>query len=251
MKIKFVYFFLLFTALLIISCQTLSFLNLDKEAINPSDVIITETREVSGFTKIEMNTYGKVILSQGEKESLNIRGSDNVVPVIQTSVRAGNLVIQTKENINVTNLKEDSILTFTIVVKDLTSITLSGAADIEMNILATSELEVTMSGAGAIVLGQLDAVSLDIDLSGFGDVNISGEVSNFQVDISGAGNIKTADLKAQTADITISGMGNATLWVTDQLSGNISGGGNVSYYGNPQADVESTGLGQFKSLGNK
>jgi len=37
--------------------------------------------------------------------------------------------------------------------------------------------------------------------------------------------------------------------VIDQLTGNISDAGYVSYYGIPQTDLETSGLGQFKSLG--
>jgi hypothetical protein len=63
--------------------------------------------------------------------------------------------------------------------------------------------------------------------------------------------VNGADLKIQTANVTISGIGGATLWVTDQLTGNISGAGNVSYYGNPQTNTNSSGIGKFESLGSK
>ena len=72
-----------------------------------------------------------------------------------------------------------------------------------------------------------------------------------RIDISGAGSVNAPDLKIQTANITISGLGGATLWVTDQLTGDISGAGSVSYYGTPQTNTNSSGLGKFKSLGSK
>jgi hypothetical protein len=39
--------------------------------------------------------------------------------------------------------------------------------------------------------------------------------------------------------------------VTGQLSGKISGGGSVSYYGEPETSTEVSGLGKFNSLGSK
>ena len=69
-----------------------------------------------------------------------------------------------------------------MVVKDLSSLTVSGAAVVEMDNLATAKLEVTMSGAGQIVLDHLN---------------------------------------------------------------------NVRYYDDPQTDVETSGIGQFDSLGSK
>lgn len=251
MKTKLVFLPIFLAVLLAISCNGISVVELNKDAIRPSDVIITEEREVSNFSGIDMRTFGKVILSQGESESLSIKGSDNIVAVIQTSVRDGILVIQTDENVNITGVQKDNVLTFIIVVKDLSSLTISGAADVEMDSLSTSKLEVTMSGAGQFVLDELKADSLNITLSGVGSVDASGEVTKAWIDIPGAGSVNASDLKIQIADVNISGIGGATVWVNDRLTGTISGGGNVSYYGDPQTDVETTGLGQFKSLGNK
>lgn len=251
MKIKLIFLPLLLATFLAISCQGISVVELNKDALKPSDVIISEQRDLSGFSGIDMRTFGKVILSQGDSESVTISGSDNIVAVIQSSVRDGILVFETDQNINITGVNEENVLTFTIVVKDLSSLIISGAADVEMDSLSTPTLDVTMSGAGQFVLDQLKADSLNTVLSGIGSVEVSGQVSQARIDIPGAGSINFGDLKSQTVHVTISGIGSATIWVTDQLTGNISGGGNVSYYGDPQTDVGSTGLGQFESLGSK
>lgn len=251
MKTRLVLFPLLIAVLLAIGCSVPIEFNQDAETITPSDVIITEVREVSGFTGIEISTFGRVNISQGESESVSIQGSDNVVPVIRTTVRNGVLLIDTDENIYITGMNGSNVLTFTIVVKDLTSLTISGAADVEMNGLSTSNFKFTMSGAGQLGLDALNADSLDITLSGVGDVELSGEVTTAQIDIPGAGSVRASDLRIQTAEVTIAGLGGATVWVTDQLTGTISGGGSVSYYGNPQTNTSSTGLGKFTSMGDK
>jgi hypothetical protein len=80
---------------------------------------------------------------------------------------------------------------------------------------------------------------------------LAGEVTKAWVNISGAGPVNTPDLKIGTADATISGIGSATVWVTDELTGNISGAENVSYFGNPQTSTTATGIGAFTSLGSK
>jgi hypothetical protein len=69
--------------------------------------------------------------------------------------------------------------------------------------------------------------------------------------LSGAGALEAGNLKCTSADITISGLGGATVWVTDTLTGKISGAGSVSYYGNPQTSFSTSGAGSFKSLGDK
>lgn len=41
------------------------------------------------------------------------------------------------------------------------------------------------------------------------------------------------DLKCQTPDVTITRLGSVTVWVTDELTGTITGGGSVKNTGGP------------------
>jgi hypothetical protein len=161
------------------------------------------------------------------------------------------LIIRTKQNITVTKLDSAHMLTFTIVVKELGSLSVSGAGDVQIETLSTPSLTLSLSGAGRVTQNQLTTDNLNIHLSGVGGININGKATQATIDMSGAGGVEAADLQIQNAKITISGLGGATLWVSDQLTGDISGTGSVSYYGNPQTNTNSTGLGNFKSLGSK
>ncbi len=244
-----IFTFLLAVMLVTSACGIIS--NINGRIITPSDVIISETRGVSGFTAINMGSFGKVILSQGNSESLTISGSDNLVPLIKTTVSNGTLNIETDENINVTSFNKTNMLTFTIGVKDLSSLTVSGLGDVSMETLSTPNLTLTMSGAGKVQLNQLTADMLNVNVSGLGSVDIAGDVGEATISIPGAGTINAPDLKIKTANVTVPGLGSATVWVTDKLAGTISGAGTISYYGNPQTDVNTTGLGTYKSLGSK
>jgi hypothetical protein len=249
-KLVFLPFFILI--LLVISCSSLVQFGNDGKTIRPSDVNTIEERVVNGFSGINMSTLGRVLLTQGESESLSIEGRDNLVPLIKTEVRDGVLHIDMDENINLLLGKNDNdLLTFTITLKDLTSLAVSGLVDIEMDSLSTTELAITMSGAGQFQLGQFSAESVNIDLSGLGNVEIAGEVNQASIEISGAGQVSAADLKCKTANVNIPGLGNATVWVTNTLTGTISGGGSVSYYGDPVTNIKTTGLATFKPLGSK
>jgi hypothetical protein len=235
--------------MLIMSCNLLS--NLGSKVITPSNVTISENREVSGFTMIDFRTLGKVNILPGDVETLNISGPDNLVPEIITEVSNGTLIIRTKENLNINPLSGENPLTFTIVVIELTGIDVSGLGDVQLEALATPRFAIDMSGAGRVLTNQLTTDSLSIDLSGVGGVEISGEAAQATIEVSGAGGVNAPDLKTRAADVNISGLGSVTVWVTDQLTGDISGGGSVSYYGNPQTNTNSTGLGKFNSLGEK
>jgi hypothetical protein len=249
MKTRTIFIILVLLSLTIISCNVLS--NFGIRVITPSDVNISENRDVSGFNAIEFTTFGKVNIIQGDQESLNISGPDNLVPEISTTVNNGTLVIKTDSNITVRPLSEENMLTFTIVVKELNSLSVSGLGDVQIETLSTPSMKIDMSGAGRVMQNQINTDTLNISLSGAGGIDISGEATQATINIPGAGGINAPDLKIQSANIMISGLGGATLWVTDQLTGTISGAGSVSYYGSPQTNINSTGLGKFNSLGNK
>jgi hypothetical protein len=244
---------LLSIVVLILAAAACNFgpINTNTNLIVPSSNVITEERPVSGFSGIDMRTFGQVLISQGDTESLTVQGSDNIVPLVKTYVRGNTLVIEMEEEINFTNINEDNVLTFTIAVKDLSSLVISGLGNIEMASLTTPKLDIVMSGAGQVVLDKLMADNLEVEVSGLGNVEIAGEVPTARIEIPGAGNVKAPDLKIQSATVKIDGLGNATLWVTDSLTGTINGAGNVEYYGDPATDTQSTGLGNFEALGNK
>jgi Putative auto-transporter adhesin, head GIN domain len=249
MKTRITFISLLIISILLVSCNILS--NTGVKVITPSNVLISENRDVSSFKAIEFSTFGKVNIIQGDEETLNISGPDNLVPEISTSVNNATLIIKNKENISVTSLNSENMLTFTIVVKDLTSLAVSGAGDVQVETLSTPSLSLNLSGAGRVQQNQVTTDKLDINISGLGGIDITGNAAQSTITISGAGSVNASDLMVKTANVTISGLGGATVWVTDQLTGNISGAGDISYYGNPQTKTDRSGLGNFKSLGNK
>ncbi len=239
----------LLVSLVLSSCSALT--NLGVKVITPSKVVISENRNVSGFTAIEFSTVGKVNIIQGSPESLNITGPDNLVPEITTTVNGNTLTIKNKENITIGTFNSDNMLTFTIVASDLTSLSVSGAGDVQVESFSPASMDLNMSGAGNVVVNQLSTGTLKVNLSGLGGLDISGQATNATIDISGAGNVTATDLKLNTVNVSISGVGGARLWVADRLTGNISGAGSVSYYGSPQTSFNTSGIGNFKSLGNK
>ncbi|HEX9092310.1 MAG TPA: DUF2807 domain-containing protein, partial [Anaerolineales bacterium] len=189
------------------------------QVITPSDVIISEARDVSGFSSIDMSTIGTLVITQGNTESVKISGSDNLVPLIKTSVSNATLVIDTEGSLNIlpANINKTNQLTITIELKDLSSLEVSGLGDIQIDALATPSLNIDMSGAGRVQIKLLTTDSLDLNMSGLGTVEISGEAKQTTLDISGAGTVTAPNLKIQTANVTVPGLGSATLWVTDQL----------------------------------
>ncbi len=251
MKTRLALLSMVLIAALLAGCGDLAIGGKTPRTIQASNTFASEDRPVSGFHAIAISTVGNVLLSQGEEESLTIQGSDNVIPLIKTTVVNGVLEIKTDEPLNIVGMQGKNNLTFILKVKQLDGITVSGVAQVNMDQLAAPSLDLTLSGAGKVNLQMISGMSLKVTVSGVGDVTLSGIYRTAEFVISGAGPLNAADLRLQTADVKVSGVGSVTLWVTDRLTGTISGGGSVSYYGNPQADTSTSGVGSFKSLGDK
>jgi hypothetical protein len=223
----------------------------DAVRVMPSGNMITETRTVDAFQRIEVRSYGSVEITQGTPQSLTVTGSDNIVSHVTTSAQQGMLVIDTDSPLRLVGDTDKGQITFRITVPDLTALTISGAADIRAEELSTSDLALTVSGVGRLSIGRLSVENLEVSLPGMGDIELAGQARQARIAMAGAGNVQAPDLEIATAEVTLSGLGNAEVWVTGRLSGRITGVGSVSYYGEPTLDTTGTGLGVWKALGAK
>jgi hypothetical protein len=225
--------------------------------VRGSGNVVVEERSVRGFDKIVVSGAGRVIVTQGDEESLSIETDDNLMKYIETKVEGGTLEIGFTEGTVLSPgggrrvLEPSDGFIFRISVVDLSAITLSGAARFEMEKLKGDELDILLSGAGDIQVDDLNASRLGVRVSGAGDVSFAGRVDSQDIRLSGLGKYQAFDLECKTASVTISGAGGADLWVLDQLEVVISGAGDVKYFGSPIVSPEISGLGRIQGLGDK
>jgi hypothetical protein len=211
--------------------------------------IISETRTISGYTRVDVSGAGTLEIVQDGSESLIVETDDNVMPYVTSDVRSGTLYLgldSTQRSFL------PSQLHFTLHVKSLDGITTSGSWDVSSASLQTGSLNIVISGSGKVTITTLTADSLDTTVSGSGELNLGGGVVKQQdINISGSGKYLAGDLQSASATVGISGSGNVTIWATASLTARVSGSGDVSYYGNPQVSFNQSGSGNIHSLGTK
>lgn len=217
-------------------------------AVRGSGNLVSESREVSGFDRIDLSAAGDVIIVQGEGETLTIETDDNVMEHVEAVVRGGTLNLGFKPGYS---LIDPTRLTFTVGVDDLRGLEVSGSGDVEMEQLVTDRLAIDVSGSGNIRIGNLAADRMTMGISGSGDVDLAGEVASQNIDISGSGEYQAGDLASESIKIDVSGSGTATLWATESLDSSVSGSGTISYYGRPAVNSSSSGSGEIIGLGEK
>ena len=88
-----------------------------------------------------------------------------------------------------------------------------------------------------------------ISLNGAGNIKVfNGNSFELVISLSGAGNIDAQDIQVQNVNINHSGVGNSKIWVTDSLTGSLTGVGNILYKGDPTINVNKTGIGNIRPL---
>lgn len=216
-----------------------------------SGKMITESRPVSNFQRVDLSGIGELNITQGETESLTIEADDNLMPYIKTTVQNGTLNIGLDTTRGAISLNPSKPIKYTLQAKTLDSIVVSGAGNVNAPSIKSDSFTVRTSGAGNITIPQVQATTLTSGISGAGSMTLGGQAGTQNATLSGLGNYSAGDLKSTNATVNLTGAGSATVWATDSLDARISGAGSITYYGSPQVKQNISGLGSIKSLGNK
>ena len=210
--------------------------------------LISESRDVSGFERVEVSGGGSMDIIQDGTESLTVETDDNVMQYVTSEVRGGTLYLGMDFGLR---SFLPSRLHFTLHVKDLTGISTSGSWEVVSEAIQTGDLSIVISGSGKVIVNALTADELDTTVSGRGELNLSGEAKQQNINIRGSGKVLAGDLRTQGASVRISGSGNVTVWASETLRVHVSGSGDVRYYGSPQVSFDQSGSGNVHSLGKQ
>ena len=206
----------------------------------------TRSDEVSDFNRVSIETFGEFIIEQGEEESLMIEAPRDYLRYVITDVKNETLLISTRRGFIGGPVRH---ATFTITVKDLEDISLSGAGAVKVFNLETDTLDINLTGAGSIEIDELTADRLEVDLASAGAIIIAGTVEKQDINLTGVGSYEGGDLQSDDANINLTGAGSAVVWAEEDLDVEITGVGSVSYFGDPDVYQDISGLGSINSRG--
>ncbi len=186
-----------------------------------SSDVTSESRDVSGFDEVELRGVGNLSIEQTGSESLAVEAEEDVLPKIRTEVVNNRLIIGPEPN---TSIRTTQPINYTLTVKALNALKVSGSGTIQAEGISTDKLATTISGAGA--------------------AKISGKTDSQEIDISGSGDYRAEDLESKEAKVSISGSGSAIVNVSDELNAEVSGSGSVEYVGDPAVNQDVSGAGK-------
>jgi hypothetical protein len=192
------------------ACSLGTILTSPSQKIQGSGKLASESRNVSGFTSINLQGSANVNVTFDGTESAVVEADDNILPFIETRVQNGQLVIATKPNVSFTT---NNPVRVNVTMKSLDSLTLSGS--------------------GNIFVSGLSGDAIKISLPGSGNITVAGSANSVAITLGGSGMVTCKDLQAHTVNVNLSGSGNVSVFASESLDATIRGSGNIQYGGNP------------------
>jgi hypothetical protein len=190
-------------------------------AIDGSGKVVTEPRPVAGFTAVSLRGSGRLVIEQTGTDSLTVTTDDNLLPLVQSEVKGNTLELGPKEWTTVLHPTKDIV--FTLHVKTLEALDISGSGDVEAKGLNPESLRVEISGSGA--------------------ASVQGTANDLNLTISGSGAYQGAQLASKRATVKVSGSGSAVIAASETLNADVTGSGSIQYVGDPKVVQQITGSG--------
>jgi len=190
--------------------------------VKGSGEMVTETRELDSFEKIELSGAFDLSITVGEKQEVKLTFDDNLIDLIRTKIRGRTLKIDSRKSYS----SRHSCL-------------------VEINVPTIER--VSLSGSGDVEVVNLDGGVFSCSISGSGDMELDGEVDELEIRISGSGDIDARQLIAGDAEVIISGSGSIKVHAKENLECRVSGSGDIYYYGDPEhISTHVSGSGSIK-----
>lgn len=213
------------------------------EKVRGEGPVVTENREVSAFSGIDLRIDAEVYYRVAPEYSLQVSGQQNVIDVLETYTADGRLVVRYRGDVRV---RSHDRLHLQVAGPSVNTLRVSGPGSIYTSgPLSPSRMDLDVSGSGAISVSELACNYLDADMSGSGSIRVAGgTATEVSTRISGSGDIDLGGVAATKARTFTSGSGTTHLQVSGSLESTISGSGNVFYRGNPTVDSHTSGSGR-------
>ena len=231
----------------LVACAALAAPAWAGERVSGSGRIATATRALAGYEGIALSAPFKLTLRAAGREGVQLRGDDNLLPLVETRVvESGgvrHLELRWKPGVQVASRDEIEV---TVDLVKLRQLSVAGSGEVEGQVPASPALAIKVAGSGDVELSGVQSEELSIAVSGSGDVKMAGRATRLAVAISGSGEVDTDKLDADEVSVKLAGSGDAAVVAHKRLAVAIAGSGDVTYRGEAQPQLSVAGSGSVK-----
>lgn len=211
--------------------------------IDGSGTVIEEVRAITGFKALTIAGPIDVQLKAGEAERVVVRGDDNIVPLITTTIEGDRLVVGLQPN---TAVHTRSKMQVTVEFRQMNAILIRGSGDVRADLIKSAIFDTVVRGSGNVVIEHIESDAVALSINGSGDFAASGRTASLGVNINGSGDVRTENLEARQVAVRVRGSGDVRVHALEALQVDIAGSGDVRYRGSPTLAVKKTGSGDVR-----
>jgi len=230
--------------------------------------IITEEKEFTDFTRVEVEGTFEVEITQSESFSVIVSSDENFSDYVAVSRERETLRIYLNPRHTFTDFTlQARILKARITMPALRGLRLSGASkgtvagfkspqdfgvdisgasSLDMDDIEVADAEFKISGASK-VSGSIGADDTEFEVSGASEVELKGSADNTILNASGSSQVNLTDFPLDNANIKLSGASEATLNAKGRLDCALSAASSLYFLGNPtMGNIRVTGASTIK-----
>lgn len=170
---------------------------------------VSETRSVSAFHSIEVESVAGVYFTQSDTYSLRVEGEKKWVNQTKCTVKDGVLLITWAEKGKKTT-KNVNGLSIYISAPDLQEVTFEGVGSFNCKSrLNLKDVKFDVQGVGSLNVADLHARNVEITLEGVGSGELTVDCDRLDASVEGVGSL-TLSGKARSAHISKDGIGSVS-----------------------------------------
>jgi hypothetical protein len=188
--------------------------------VNGNGIPTSERREVEPFEKIAVHGAIEIEMENGDEPSLEVSTDENLMPIIETKVRNGELSIRSTQSYS-------GSVKVKAVVRSLTGYEGTGATKGVLANPNTEAFHVELSGASSLQCGE-------------------GELQKLAVDASGVSKFSAPRLSAIAVQAEASGASSIQVLAVERLDAHASGASTIEYGGSPKVSKSTSGASSVK-----
>jgi hypothetical protein len=202
-----------------------------------------ETRVVGEFSGVSVQSGIRGEVKIG-KQHVDLEAEDNVLPLVETIIDDGVLVVRFKPHLSLNTSKE---VVVHVTAPSIDLLESSGGSKMRAELAPVDDLKIESSGGGDVQAHQVAVKKLRAAVSGGGALVLDGSADDVKLSMSGGSRCKGEKLQARAMRIQASGGSTARLAVSETVSGVASGGSVVHVSGHPQTRVSTSGGSEIET----
>lgn len=206
--------------------------------------VISQQREHSGFTAVDVSSAIHLYVKQDSVFSVKVETDENLQEYVRIGTDDGTLYIREEDN---TNLDATGKINVYVSAPAFQHLEASGASEIHGENMLTSDKTITLlvTGASGAEL-HLKAPAVSGEMTGASKLRLSGQTKDLSIEGTGASHARCFDLLSENATVDLSGASDAEIFASVKLDADASGASGVKYKGEPAVTQRVSGAASVR-----